>query len=178
MTKTIISALSGFLTYGEGESAYRLPVGDLPPAVQVSLMQRAFSHIMGNEAAAVKTRMAAAKDEAGDAKYNDAEIATALHDWRLEKMENMLSGVFSVRAVGPRLTSDEKILREFAKNSIVKAAEAKGKTLPKASDTEAWDKAIDQYLSIPALRALADAEVARRKAAPVQEVDIDALLSA
>lgn len=161
-----------FLTFGtDGE--YRLPVADLSESVVHTLMQRTFAHIMGNEAAAVRARMAAEKDDAGDAKYNDAELASAVHDWRQAKIEAIANGEFSLRVVGPRLTADEKILREFARNAIIAQCNARKVPMPKASDKAAWDAAEDQFLATPKLRALADAELERRKAAVVPTFDMD-----
>lgn len=163
-----------FLTFGtDGE--YRLPVGGLTESVVHTLMQRTFAHIMGNEAAAVRARMAAEKDDAGDAKYNDAELASAVHDWRQAKIEAIASGEFSLRVVGPRLSSDEKILNEIARNAIIVAATAKKVPLPKASDTETWNKAIAGYLANATTRASADAELERRKAFATPAFDVEAM---
>lgn len=154
-----------------GYGTYGLRVGELPDNVKFTLMQRAFNHIMQNEASAVGTRLKAAVDENGDAKYNDAELATMLHDWRRSKLDLLRSGEFSVRAVGPRMDSDERIMRDFAKAQIIAALDKANKPKPKASDTEAWGKAVDKYLSNPATRAKAEAEVARRKQAVIPDAD-------
>lgn len=168
------------LTFGANDS-YNVAIAKLPEAVKATLMQRTFSHIMGNEAAAVNARLKAETVDDGNggqvARYNDAELATAVHDWRTAKIAAMLAGDFSLRVVGPRLSEDETILRDFAKQSIIAQAEAKKKTLPKASDKATWDAMVDQFLATPRLRALADAELTRRKAAilPDVEFDIDSL---
>ncbi len=163
-----------FLTFGT-DNEYRLPVGGLSESVCHTLMQRTFAHIMGNEAAAVRARLAAETNEDGTAKYNDGELADKVHDWRLDKIEAIASGEFSLRVVGPRLSSDEKILNEIARNAIILAANAKKVPLPKASDTATWNTAIAGYLANPATRAAADAELARRKEFAAPAFDVEAM---
>lgn len=164
------------LSFGNGTDPYTVTIAKLPDSVRFALMQRTFSHIMGNEAAAAEGRFKAAKDEAGNAKYNANEVAVMVHDWRVAKIADMVDGTFGLRAVGPRLTSDEKIMREFARDAIIGAAERAKRTLPKASDKEAWEGLVDQFLAKPALRAQAEAEVTRRNAATNADVDLSELL--
>lgn len=148
------------LEYGE----YKLPIAKLNDDVRFTLMQRTFAHIMQNEASAVHTRLAAQKDEDGEPKYGDAELATLVHDWRNEKLAAMIKGEFSLRQVGPKLTPDETQLRDIAKAIIVAQCTATKTPMPKASDKESWDTAIEEFLETKELRAMADAELARRKA--------------
>lgn len=166
------------LSFGAGETPYLADIARLPDSVRFALMQRTFSHIMGNEAAAYEGRIKAMKDDDGDAKYSASEIAVMVHDWRVAKIESMESGEFGLRAVGPRLSSDEKVMRDFARDSIIAAAAERKIVTPKASDKEAWDKAIDNFLAKPALKAKAEAEVARRKATVTPEADVEDLFAA
>lgn len=177
MTNTIKKALAEMdLSFGNGSDPYAVTIAKLPDSVRFALMQRTFSHIMGNEAAAAEGRFKAAKDEAGDAKYNANEVAVMVHDWRVAKIADMIYGTFGLRVVGPRLTSDEKIMRDFARDAIVVGAAKAKRTLPKASDREAWEGLIDQFLAKPSLRAQAEAEVTRRNAAANADVDLGDLL--
>lgn len=166
MSKSI--KIAALLSVGD----YSVAVADLPSAVQHTLMQRTFSHIINNEAAAVRTRLAGERNAEGEAKYNDAELAATIHDWRIAKIEAMLDGQFSLRVVGPRMTGDEKILREFARDSIVNALTKAKKPMPKASETDAWNTAVDAFLANPKTRAMADAELARRKSATAPAVEL------
>lgn len=161
------------LVFGTGNSPYDVSIARLPDAVQFALMQRTFSHIMGNEAAAYEGRIKATEDEDGDAKYSATEVSVMVHDWRNAKLADMESGEFGLRAVGPRMSSNEKIMREFARDTIVTAAAVKKIVLPKASDREAWDSGIDRWLAIPANKAKAEAEVIARKARVVPSADED-----
>lgn len=162
-TKKALAEMS--LTFGAGDSPYTLAIAYIPDGVRFALMQRTFSHVMGNEAAAYEGRIKAAKDDdSGDAKYNANEVAVMVHDWRVAKIEDMESGEFGLRQVGPRLSSDEKIMREFARETIITAAATKKIVLPKASDKEAWETAIANFLANPARKELAQAEVEARKA--------------
>lgn len=164
------------LSFGNGDSPYAVTIAKLPDSVRFALMQRTFSHIMGNEASAAEGRFKAAKDAEGNAKYNANEVAVLVHDWRGEKIASMVAGTFGLRIVGPRLTSDERIMRDFARDAIIAAAERAKRTLPKASDREAWDGLVDQFLAKPVLKAQAEAEVVRRNAAANAEVDLGDLL--
>lgn len=167
------------LTFGAGDSPYAVAIAKLPDAVRFALMQRTFSHIMGNEAAAYEGRIKAAKDEAtGDAKYGASVVAAMVHDWRHDKIADMVSGEFGLRQVGPRLSSDEKIMRDFARETIIATAAAKKVALPKASDVDAWSGAIDKFLSVPALKAQAEAEVKARKARVAPTADLEGLFAA
>lgn len=152
---------------------YSLPIAKLNDEVRFALMQRTFAHIMGNEAASVKAREAERKGADGALVHNDASLEAAVHDWRMAKIEAMIKGEFSLRVVGPKLTSDERQLREIARDQIIAQATKAKRALPKASDKETWDKAIENFLATPRLRAVADAELARRKAfsAPVADMD-------
>lgn len=161
------------LSFGE-TNAFNVAVGDLNESVRHTLMQRTFSHIMGNEAKSVELRLKAEKNAKGEAKYNDQELADKIHDWRMAKIEAMENGEFSLRVVGPRLSSDERIAREFARDTLVIRMTAKKQAMPKASEKDAWDGLIDQFLAHPKGRELADGEIARRKAAVVDaEFDMD-----
>lgn len=153
------------LTFGD---IVEVQVGKLPEAVRHILMQRTFSHIMGNEAAAVKARLMG-----GETPMDEADADKAVTTWQQEKLQAMIEGKFSLRVVGPRLTADEAIMRDFARNAIVAQAAAAKVATPKASDKESWDRGIDAYLARPEYRALAEAEVERRKAsfkAPAADV--------
>lgn len=153
---------------------YSVPVAKLNDEVRFALMQRTFAHIMGNEAASVLARNATYKNEEGrEVNRSDAELTSLVHDWRMAKIEAMAKGKFSLRVAGPKLTSDERQLREIARDQIIAQATKAKRALPKASDKETWDKAIENFLATPRLRAVADAELARRKAfsAPVADMD-------
>lgn len=156
--------------------SYSVLLSELPPATQHALMQRTYAHIMQNEASAYRGRLAAEREDDGKgnsvAKYNDAELAVAVHDWRVKKLGQLVRGELGVRASGPRLTSDEKILREIARNAIITQATAKKIALPKAADEDAWDGLYEQFFAHPKAKAYADAELARRKAAAAPEFDI------
>lgn len=163
------------LSYGDDE--YLLPVAKLNDQVRFALMQRTFSHIMGNEAASVQKRLTDAKDAEGDAKHTPSEIELAVDKWREEKIEAMISGEFGLRPTGPRMTSDERALRDIARDQIIAQAQARKTPMPKASDKEKWDAAIDKYLATPKLRAAADAELARRKAFVAPGADVEDLFA-
>lgn len=158
------------LTFGQD---INLPIGKFPVAVQHILMQRTFAHIMGNEAAAVKTRLMG-----GDNPMTEDEANVAVDAWRHEKVIAMIEGKFSLRVVGPRLTADEVVMRDFARNAIITNATARKVALPKASDKDAWDAAIERFLTTPHLLALAQAEVTRRKASIAPAADLGDMFAA
>lgn len=176
MSKTIKNTTSAtaMLSFGEAGD-YQVAVGDLPLAVQHTLMQRTYSHIMGNEAAAVRARLAAEINPDKSAKYNDAELAVAIHDWRVAKLNAMIAGEFSLRVVGPRLTDDEKARREIARDQIIARMAELKRPMPKASDKTAWETAVDKYLATPELAAKVEAEIERRKGFKAPAFDVEAM---
>lgn len=158
------------LTYGDDISVL---VAKLPANVQHALMQRTFSHIMGNEAAAVRTRLMTGTDTTEPLSESEADEAVA--KWRQEKLDAMLEGKFSLRVVGPRLTPDETMLRQIARDSIIAQAKEAKVALPKASEKEVWEQAIDDYLADPKLGKAAQAELERRKAFSAPKADVSSL---
>lgn len=169
---------------------YSVPVAALPESAIVALMQRGFNHIIGNEAASYATGLKGEMIDGPDRdpetnefipvrKYSDDEIAVMLHDRRTEKVADILAGEIGLRAVGPRLPKDERIMREFAKNVIVaKFAERPNLKAPKASDTKAWDNLIDQYLATETGGTAARKEAERQLSAATKGKGADDFLDA
>ena len=154
---------------------FSVVANELPAAVQHTLMQRTFAHIMGNEAAAVRARHAAIRNDDESAKHNDAELAEIVDQWRSDKIAAMKSGEFSLRQVGPRLSDDEKVLRDIARETIIRQATESKTPLPKASEKEVWEEAIEAFLATPDLRAIADKELERRKGFKAPKADLGSL---
>lgn len=163
------------LKYGANDE-YALPVARTPDNVRFGLMQRTFSHIMGNEADAVRVRLTNATNDDGTAKYTAEEVAVMVHDWRVAKIATLESGEFSLRQVGPKMSSDEKNRRMIARDLLVKEFTEKKQPMPKASDTETWDSYIDDMLEIPELAAAVEAEVQKRKAFKIPEIDLSLIV--
>lgn len=170
---TNLKNTAAVLSFGD----FTVEVSSLPVAVQHTLMQRTFAHIMGNEAAAVRARHAALVNDDGTAKHNDAELADIVDQWRSDKIAAMKSGDFSLRVVGPRLSDDEKVLRDIARETIIRQATESKTPLPKASEKEVWEAGIDAFLATPELRAIADKELERRKGFKAPKADLGSLFA-
>lgn len=161
---------------------------DIPHNSVFALAQRGFTHIMGNEIAAYesglkkKTSEEVGEDDEGNEiklpLYNDAEIATMVHDRRQAKLKEILDGKLATNTSGPRLPADERILRDIARENIGARFHqlSRAKDMPKASDGKAWDALVDQYLANDRTSAVAKAELERRKAARAEGGDMDDFL--
>lgn len=176
---TLITKAPAFLSWSD---KYRVAVKDLPETTQVALMQRGFTHVLGNEVAAYETglekKMIASESLGKDDKpimvreFSPEEVAVMAHDRRMEKLDEMLSGELGTRTVGPRLPKDVQIMRQFARNAIIEAfAKHPNAKAPKASDTKAWSDYIDQYLAVPANADKAKAEAERQLKVAAKSAD-------
>ncbi len=165
------------LSAGLPGTEYDLPIAKINDAVRHDQMQRAFRHVMKNEVSSAKLRWEAEKNADGMAKYNAGNLAVMVHDWRMEKIAALISGETS-RQQGPKLTSDEKISREIARDAIVVDASVKKFALPKATDTETWNRAIDRWLAIPANAEAVRAEITRRRSVVAPDADMAGLFAA
>lgn len=159
---------------------YSIHLSDLPQASILSLAQRGFTHILGNEVAAYESGLKSetvVNDGETAAKYSPSEVAVMAHDRRMAKLAEMASGTLGQgRSSGPRLPRLDRVMRDVAKETVAEAFRKTGKaaSMPKAADSKAWAAYIDKYLSNPENAAKAQAEAQRRIAAPSKMEDAEA----
>lgn len=114
-----------FLTYGDD---VRLDTATIPETSVHALLQRAFSHIMGNEAAAAHP-----KGEDGF----EASRAT----WRTNKIAQIVAGTLGVRVGGPRVDPTEAEYRKLRLayiKELVRKAGVKWPSKPKDA-ADGWE---------------------------------------
>lgn len=143
---------------------YKVVVGDLPEASILALMQRGFTHVMGNEVASSVSTAKAKRNEDGSAVFNDAELAVYEKDKRDEKFAAIMGGQLGVRAAGvPKMAPLDKLIREIALAEIRAVAAAQKKSLPrKAEELEPFiAKRLEKHGD--RIRAAAEARIAELK---------------
>jgi hypothetical protein len=151
------------LTYGK----FTIDTADVTESGIAYLLQYGFAKSLQDSVAGVKAAMADETDESGEAKYNDAEIAVALHDKQQSRFEAIVAGTVGTRATGPRATPVETMMRNVAKEAIRVACVAQGRKLPKG---EAMVALVDKYLSKHMAATRAEAE---RRIAATAGIDLD-----
>lgn len=108
---------------------------DLPETSQQAFVNRAVSHIFGNECASTVT--AWKKTDEGANASEDA-ISVKLTEARNAKLEKILAGTLGVRAVGPRIDPLEREMDRIALREIKAFFAKQGWKFPKADETFAF----------------------------------------
>lgn len=166
------------LKYGDNV----LDVNDIPLNVQLALMARGFTHVLGNEVASkvtAKAKKSAEDKEAPRTLTEDEKTALAV-GFRNAAIESIMDGSFGThtRASGPKVGKLERIMRAFAVERLAIAlAKSKAKlptktaTIKVSGEDLTRDQLIDRWLAKHGDEAKAEAE--RRIAASEVDVDLD-----
>jgi hypothetical protein len=158
-TETVATSIS----WGEGTDQVSANIAALPNTTLVALMQKGFTHVMGNEVASALTGEKKRRAEKSEPALTADEEKAYSAEKRVEKLKAMLDGTMGARAGGgTRLPTIERYMRDIAEARVRADAAKGGIKLPKGKETI---KVRDEMLTM--------AELITRRVAK-QEADIRA----
>lgn len=155
-------------------------ISNLPEVSRVALMQRGFTHILGNE---VASKVAAWKKTEDGSTADEAAIARKTANYQDEALEKILDGKLGIRAGGPRGTAIETVMRVIAIAELKANFKKAGAKWPEKADStiKVRDRVltrtalVGEYMSKHGARLKSDAE-ARASAEASQVVNLDDLV--
>lgn len=140
-TNTAETADSNVLTYGD---SIKVDFTTLPAVSQLALMQRGFTHVLGNEVASRVHSWSQGESQANsedrktvaDWKAANAEAVTAkTAEVQADFLKAITEGTLGSRTGGPRLTPLETVMNRIARGEIETILRANGIKVPKKDDT-------------------------------------------